>query len=43
MNIEEKELDEGLDLFESALTDVEHGKVSIPKLPPDYLFQTAYR
>jgi 4-aminobutyrate aminotransferase len=43
MNIEEQELDEGLDLFESALTDVEHGKVSIPKLPPHYLVQTAYR
>lgn len=43
MNIEEAELDEGLDLFESAMRDVEQGKVQVPKLPPHYLVQTAYR
>jgi 4-aminobutyrate aminotransferase len=43
MNIEARELNEGLDLFESTLTDVEQGKVSIPSLPPHYLVQTAYR
>jgi len=43
LNVDEKELDEGLDIFEESLRDVEQGKVSIPSLPPQYLVQAAYR
>jgi len=43
LNVEERELDEGLNLFESALADVEKGNVSIPPLPSHYLVQAAYR
>jgi len=43
LNVDEKELDEGLDIFEESLRDVEQGKVSIPSLPPQYLVQSAYR
>jgi len=43
LNVDEKELTEGLDIFEESLRDVEQGRVSIPSLPPQYLVQSAYR
>jgi 4-aminobutyrate aminotransferase len=44
LQIEEEVLNEGIDIFEEALYDVEKGRVELPSdLPPQYLIKTSYR
>jgi 4-aminobutyrate aminotransferase len=43
LNIEEKELDRGLDILDESIGDVEKGLVTLPQLPPEYLTTTGYR
>lgn len=43
LNIDEEQLDAGLDILDQSFTDLEKNRIKIPDLPPAYLVQTMYK
>jgi 4-aminobutyrate aminotransferase len=43
LNIEQKDLDAGLDILNDSIRDLEKNRIRIPPLPPAYLVQSMYK